>query len=78
MSPLLKIIFRLRNGTVSATGFRTNVAALFALNYWLGEFPLSTVANRFDFQSQSKVTDAIVVQNLSVFLAATSFGCCLL
>ena len=45
--------------------FQGTFAALFVLNYRLREFPLSVVVNR----SNSKSTDAIVLQSQSLFQA---------
>ena len=38
----------------SYLGFRENFAALFVLNYWLIEFPLSVIASRFELRYQQK------------------------
>ena len=65
---LLKANFRLHKATVRPTGFRANFAALFILNFWLREFPLSAVANSFESQCQSKGANAIFLQNLSFLL----------
>ena len=52
---------------VCPTGVGATFAACFDMNYWLREFPLSTIANRFELRCQSKATHAIVLQNLSLF-----------
>ena len=49
---------------VCRTSLRPTDAALFALNYWLREFLLSAVADRFESQCQSNAADAVVFQNL--------------
>ena len=38
-------------------GFRATFAALFLLNFCLRELPLSSFANRFELQCQSRATD---------------------
>ena len=47
------------------SSFRVTFAALLVLNYWLREFSLLAVADRFDLNSQPVV--AMVFQNLSLF-----------
>ena len=49
--------------------FEATSAAVFLLIYRLREFPLPAVANRFELRCQSKITIAIVIQNLSLFSA---------
>ena len=56
----------MHNEQASYLGFRATFAALFVLNYWLREFLLSAIANRFELRCQSKATVAIVLQNLSL------------
>ena len=51
---------------VFSTGFRQIFTAWFVLNCWLREFPLSTIANHFELQCQSKATRFIVLQILSM------------
>ena len=46
----LKSICRLHKARVCPTGFGASFAAMFVLNYWLREFPLSVVANRFELR----------------------------
>ena len=50
-------------------GFRDTFAALIVLNYWLREFPLFAVANRFELKCESKATNASVLQNLPLFMS---------
>ena len=45
---------------------------LFVLNYWLREFRLSATANHLELQCQSKATDAIVLQCVSLFQLSQS------
>ena len=52
----------------SCLGFTATFADLFVLNYWSREFLLSAIANRFELRCQSKATDAIVLQNLSLLI----------
>ena len=49
---------------VSLPGFRATFEALFVLNYWSKEFPLSAVANHFESLCESNTIDAIVLLNL--------------
>ena len=51
------------------TGFKAIVVALSVLNLWLREVPLSAFANNFKFRCQSKPTDPIVSQNLSLVIS---------
>ena len=53
-------------------GATTPSAALFALNYWLRYFLLSTVTSAFELRCQSKATDTIVLQNLFVLATVSS------
>ena len=41
----------------SPVNFGATPDALFPLNYWLREFPLSAVVNRFEFLCESKEAD---------------------
>ena len=56
----------MHNERASYLGFKETFAALFVLNCWLREFPLSAIANRFELRCQSKPTRAIVLPNLSL------------
>ena len=51
----------MHNKRVSYLGFKETLP-LFVFNYWLREFPLSAIANRFELQCQSKATHAMVLQ----------------
>ena len=55
---------------VFLSGFRPTFAALFVLNCWLRKFALFAVASSFEVQFQSKEADAIVLQNLPLFVLA--------
>ena len=48
--------------------------ALFVLNYWLREFSLSMIANCFELWCQSKATNAIVLQNVSMSERSMTFS----
>ena len=48
--------------------------ALFVLNYWLREFSLSMIANCFELRCQSKATNAIVLQNVSMSERSMTFS----
>ena len=52
--PLVKTTFRLHKEIVCPTGFGATFAAVFVLIYWLREFPLSAVTNRFELRCQLK------------------------
>ena len=47
-----KTISGMQNESASFLGFTETFVALFVLNYWLREFPLSAIANRFEFLCQ--------------------------
>ena len=49
-----KTIPRMHNKREKLPGFQRNFAALFVLNYWLREFPLSAIANLFELKCQQK------------------------
>ena len=55
---------------VCPTSFKLTATALFVLNYQLRESPLFAVANRFESRCQSNTADAVVFQNLSLFILA--------
>ena len=40
--------FKMHNERVRNLGFRATLVALFVLKCWLGEFPLSEIANPFE------------------------------
>ena len=48
--------------------------AVFILIYWLTEFSLSAVGNRFELRCQSKANDAIVLQNLLLLAIASKIS----
>ena len=48
--------------------FRAKFADMLVLNFWLAEFLLSAIINRFEFRYQSTGTDAIVLPNLSLLI----------
>ena len=48
---------------------------MFVLNYWLREFPLLAIADRFELRCQSKETDTITKSVL--VLVGTSFMVCI-
>ena len=50
----LETIFRLYTARVCPTGFEATSAVMFALIHLLREFPLSVIANRFEFKCQLK------------------------
>ena len=54
--------------------FRGNFVAVFVLIYWLREFLLSVVTNRFELSSQFKAKPAIVLQSLSMFFRIRGFS----
>ena len=66
MSPL-SLGKRIERRVVVAKYFGATFVAVFVLIYWLREFPLFAVPNRFELMCQFKVTVAIVIQNLSLF-----------
>ena len=50
----LKTTFRLHKARLCPIGFGAAFAAVFALIYWLREFPLTAVANRIELRCKSK------------------------
>ena len=77
----LKTISGTHSKRASFPGFR-ETAALFVLNYWLREFPLSTIENVFEFGCQQKqqmlqcrgeIDDQM--PGLREFLCANACGC---
>ena len=62
----LKTTFCLNKARACPTDFRATFAAVFDLIYWFREFPLSAVANRCELRCQSRATNAIVLQKLSL------------
>ena len=59
----------MHNERASYLGFKETFAALFVLNCWLREFPLSAIASRVELRCQSNTTVAIVLQNLPLFFS---------
>ena len=45
-----------------------NCAALFALNYWLRECPLSSFTDHSELRGHPKATDAVVFRYLSLLI----------
>ena len=71
---LLKATCHLHNARVWPIGFGATFVAVFILIYWLREFPLSEVTNRFELTRLLKATVAIVLQNLSSLFQSASFN----
>ena len=60
--------------TVFPTGLKAIFLALFISNYWLREFLLPAVVNHFELRFQSKATDTVVLQNLSLLACSPGGG----
>ena len=63
----LKTTFCLLNLRIRPTGFEATFATVFVLIYWLREFPLSAVTNRFELRCQLKQL---------LLLSCKTFLCC--
>ena len=67
-----KNLLSLAQGESLPYWFEATIAALFVLVYLFREFLLSAINNRFELRCQSKVTNAIVLQNMSLYLRLPS------